>query len=576
MLLFGRFAMSRFALVALGFGLGLPITFADDLVGPPHPSDSFVGPPAPEPVLPKDVLPLTGLAPSKLFPDLCKYHYRVTTQSEACQKFCDQGFGFYYSYVWIEAARSFEMALRHDPECAMAWLGLHRSLEKWGRSKSPSASPLLAVVGVPVQAKLPDRFAKSPKDYALEMAKALMPKASHREQLLVTAKLQEKGMWPDVKPDERKKKATDTLNELLTLYDDDEEGWFARAQIAEGPNSSVPFYKAVLKLNPLHPGANHELVHHFENIKRPALGWIYAEKYMESSPGIPHAFHMQAHLAMRVGKWMNTTDWSSRAYRMEKEYHQFQGVKPGEDHQFNHHMESLTRALVHDGRFDEAKTVQADAKGYGYKFNPEWFRMAVTQHDWDAAEAILSPMRKSDKAGAAYYAAIVALERGDTKRAEAEMDVMRQATKKGNNYRLWEVQGRLLCQTGQGEAGVKLFKRIVEKTKDDFAHHAWGGGAYYMEQWGVAALEAGIVAEAEEAFQESLAHDAGSVRGALGLWALCERLGRTEEAARYLKVARRCWAKASATDFDRLQRDMAKRAEKMPAAAVVTSNAGAK
>ena len=30
------------------------------------------------------------------------------------------------------------MALKHDPDCAYAWLMLHRSLEKWGR---PGAAP---------------------------------------------------------------------------------------------------------------------------------------------------------------------------------------------------------------------------------------------------------------------------------------------------------------------------------------------------------------------------------------------------------------------------------------------------
>jgi hypothetical protein len=395
-----------------------------------------------------------------------------------------------------------------------------------------------------------------------------MPKASHREQLLVTAKLQERGNWPDVKPEDRKKKATDTLNELITLYEDDEEGWYARAQIAEGPNAAVPFYKALLKINPIHPGANHELVHHFENIRRPALGWPHAEKYMDSSPGIPHAFHMQAHLAMRVGKWTHTSDWSKRAYQMEKEYHQFQGVKPGDDHQFNHHMETLTRGLVHDGRFAETQQVRDEAVKYGYKFTPQWFGMFVAQKNWDEAGKLIDAVRKTDKATAAYYAAVVALEKGDVKRAEAEIDVLKQAPtakKEGTaSYRLWEVQGRLQCQTGNGEAGMKLFQRIVAKTKDDFGHHAWGGGAYYMEQWGVAALEAGIADQAEEAFQEALAHDAGSVRGALGLWAVCDRLGRTDEAERYMKVARRCWAKAAPADFERLKADMAERALRLP------------
>jgi tetratricopeptide (TPR) repeat protein len=515
-------------------------------------------------------MPLTGLVPAKVVPDLCLYHYRVSTDSADCQTFCDQAFGYYYSYVWMEAARCFETALRHDPNCAYAWLGLHRALEKWGRGGTPSANPFLAIAGVAFQPKLPDRFAKSPRDYALDMAKALMPKANHREQLLIQAKLQEKGLWPGTGPDERKKKAQASLDELLTLYEDDEEGWFWRAQIAEGPNASAPIYKALLRLDPYHPGANHELVHFFENIRRPALGWPYAEGYMRSSPGIPHAFHMQAHLAMRVGKWKDTTDWSARAIELQKAYHKFLDVKPADDHQFFHHLETLTRSLVHDGRFAEAKQIKTEAVGFNYHFRPEWFRMALAEHDWAEAQKIVEHHRKSDKPTAAYHAALIALEQGDTARATAEVDVLRQSmqSKKGNRsneLRLWEVQGRLMCQTGQGETGVKLIRRTIDKTKDDYFHHAWGGGAYYMESWGAAALEAGLAAEADEAFQEALAHDAGSVRGALGMWALCQRVGRADEAERYLKVAKRCWAKADPKDFAQLQTDFARRAAHVPA-----------
>lgn len=528
------------------------------------PPPRLIGSPSlalPAPTEPK--MPLTGLAPAKLFPDLCKYRYAVSTTSELCQKYCDQALGFYYSYVWMEAARSFETALRHDPDCAFAWMGLNRSFEQWkSGTKIPGATGLLAAVGSGITPKLPERLTKAPRDYCLDMAKALMPKASHREQLLIAAKLQEKGMWPDVKPDERRKKAAATLDELLMLYDDDEEAWFARAKVADGTNSQAVFYKALLRVNPIHPGANHEFVHLFENIQRPALGWPYAERYMESSPGIPHAFHMQAHLATRIGKWQFTSDWSSRAYVMQKKYHEYQGVKPGEDHQFQHHMDTLTKGLVHDGRFAEAKRVKAEAETYKYAFRPEWFRMAVAQKDWAEAGKVVEAMRKTDKQGGAYFAALVALEQGDTKKASTELDTLRGAGKGGvrNEQRLQEVQGRLLCQTGQGEEGCKLFRRIIEKTKDNYGHHSWGGGAYYMEAWGVAALEGGVAGEAEEAFQEALAHDAGSVRGALGLWALCDRLGRLDEASRYLKVALRCWAKADPKDFDALKADMARRA----------------
>ena len=103
--------------------------------------------------------------------------------------------------------------------------------------------------------------------------------------------------------------------------------------------------------------------------------------------------------------------------------------------------------------------------------------------------------------------------------------------------RLWETQGLLLCLTGSADAGVKLLERAVKKTKDDYSHHAWGNGAYYMEAWGTGALLGGKLDVAEEAFLEALAHDTGSVRAAMGLQVLCERQGRLGEARRYAALA---------------------------------------
>jgi hypothetical protein len=92
-----------------------------------------------------------------------------------------------------------------------------------------------------------------------------------------------------------------------------------------------------------------------------------------------------------------------------------------------------------------------------------------------------------------------------------------------------------------------------------------------MEQWGIGALEAGNAPVAEEAFLEALAHDAGSVRGALGMQALCDRLGRTEEAVRFGSVAERCWAKADHKVFELLRDDMMRKALHVPSVSAATS-----
>src|SRR5437762_7906666 len=51
-------------------------------------------------------------------------HDAVSTTSKQAQAFYDQGLSYLHSYVWLEAARSFNQALRLDPKLAMAHLGL--------------------------------------------------------------------------------------------------------------------------------------------------------------------------------------------------------------------------------------------------------------------------------------------------------------------------------------------------------------------------------------------------------------------------------------------------------------------
>jgi hypothetical protein len=296
------------------------------------------------------------------------------------------------------------------------------------------------------------------------------------------------------------------------------------------------------------------------------LGWPYAEGYIASSPGIPHALHMQAHLAMRIGKWDLTTDRSAKAVELEREYHRVQGVKPAQDHQYYHHIETLTTSLIHDARYRELAELRKICEGHGYKLTLPWFRAAIGAMDFDSAEKYVLEQRKADKATGSYMAALLNLARGDTERAKAEVDVLRQIQQskrsdKRLENRLLEIQGRVMCASGNGAEGLKLLQRVVDRTKADYSHHAWGNGAYYMEAWGIGALDAGDATIAEEAFLEALAHDAGSAPAAFGMEALCYRLGRVDEAKTFGNLGHRLWAKADPKDISNLRAAMARRAE---------------
>jgi tetratricopeptide (TPR) repeat protein len=215
----------------------------------------------------------------------------------------------------------------------------------------------------------------------------------------------------------------------------------------------------------------------------------------------------------------------------------------------------LFLSLLHDGRYREARAIKQECLEYGFKHWIPWFRLHLAERDWDEAMKIAEEHRKRDKLTASYLAAQVYLAQNDPARATPEVEVLAEAFRSGKKdkqlkHRLWEVQGQLLCQTDGVDAGLKLLQRCVDETKDDYSHHAWGNGAYYMEIWGLAALHAGRYDVAEEAFLEALAHDSGSARGALGLQVMCENMGRQEEARQYAELARRFWKHAEVQTFD--------------------------
>jgi tetratricopeptide (TPR) repeat protein len=175
--------------------------------------------------------------------------------------------------------------------------------------------------------------------------------------------------------------------------------------------------------------------------------------------------------------------------------------------------------------------------------------------------SLVNKNRKGDKGQLAYNLAMVYLAQGNTSRATSEVEVLQNHFRARKSDRQMEnrlniAMGWNLCQTGMGDAGLKLLKRSVDKTKDDFTFHAWGHGADTMEIWGIAALQCGNAVEAEEAFLEALAHDAGSAKAAFGLYALCQKLNRKDEADRYLKLAQRCWSRADSIAIEKMKESM--------------------
>src|SRR5262249_19831559 len=156
-----------------------------------------------------------------------------------------------HSYVWIEAARSFNQAIRLDSNMAMAYVGLSRAY-----SGLNSNSAALA---------------------AVDQAQSLAEKASPRERRRIHLRrlqLEAIAQPDDVAKFQQYKQAIDAA---LESDPKDPELWLLRGNAEEanaagrgqhGSESAISYYEKALSLIPDHLAAHHYLIHALENCGR--------------------------------------------------------------------------------------------------------------------------------------------------------------------------------------------------------------------------------------------------------------------------------------------------------------------
>jgi hypothetical protein len=153
-----------------------------------------------------------------------------------------------------------------------------------------------------------------------------------------------------------------------------------------------------------------------------------------------------------------------------------------------------------------------------------------------------------------YLAALMALDRGDVGAATPLVAALQELVKThryAEIYNVIEVRARLLMASGHVDEGFELFKTTAARAVSDAALHSFGQGGYFPEAWGEQALAYGRLDDAALAFGEALAHDHGSIVGALGMQVVCELQGRAEAAQDYAVMARRLWKDADVGALER-------------------------
>jgi tetratricopeptide (TPR) repeat protein len=265
---------------------------------------------------------------------------QVTTSSGRAQAYYDQGLSYLHSYVWIEAARSFNEARRLDANLAMAYLGLSYALSGLGATQGAQD--------------------------AGRQAQALASHASRREQLRIALRA---GQLDSVAhPNDTSLLAAykKALDQALVRDGSDVELLLLRGH-AEAPSpdgyglsgasGGIAFYEQALAAAPDYFAAHHYLIHAYENANRIDRALQHGEAYARLAPTIAHAHHMYGHDLRRVGRMTDAVAEFRKANELDLAYFKTDNISPEYDWNHHHNLDLLGTSYQYLGQMNSAEEV---------------------------------------------------------------------------------------------------------------------------------------------------------------------------------------------------------------------------
>jgi tetratricopeptide (TPR) repeat protein len=524
--------------------------------------------------------------PEPLFDGLGELHRPIETGSREAARYFDQGLRLLYAFNHDEARRSFQEAERLDPSCAMCF---------WGDALT--LGPNLNKPMVPTDEAAAFDAANEAVDLssnASAVSRALIAALALRYPTKATL-------------DAAARKAADraygdAMRRIAAEFPDDDDVqtlfaeslmdlrpwdfWTPDGQAQPGTLAIVATLDRVLARSPLHPGANHYIIHAVEASPHPEHALDAARRLGALMPLAGHLVHMPAHIFERIGSYEEAAESNRRAIVADATYMALAQPSPSYRMYMGHNYFFLSEAAMMEGRSDEAILA---ARG-GQQFVTAAMLRAMPSRGSTAAlpvlalarfgrwdEVLAEPSPPADISIAValwHYARGRALAaRGDSAgaaREQAALDGIASATPadapSGNSLArdVLAVASALLtgvreARSGDGERAVVSLRKAV--TLADALRYDEPPDWYSAPRHtlGALLLAMGRSAEAAEVYRQDLARNPKNGWSLFGLKQALDALpGASKEAAAIATGVRDAWSHAdidlSASDFGVLLR----------------------
>jgi tetratricopeptide (TPR) repeat protein len=276
----------------------------------------------------------------------------ITTRSELAQRYFDQGLALSFGFNHDAAIDSFREAARLDPDCALCAWGIAFA---WGPNINAPMGPEAG------------RAAWE----ALQEAQRRAPKASAVEREYIDALAKRYAADPNADRAALDRAFADAMRGLHERHPDDLD---AATLYAESLMDLTPWnyytpegkplehtvevirvLESVLERDPQHIGANHYLIHAFEEYE-PARAEAAADRLASLAPDAGHLVHMPTHIYWRVGRYDDAVALNEQAAAADVAYFSWCRSSKTYATYYNHNLHFLWAAASTQGRGDLALT----------------------------------------------------------------------------------------------------------------------------------------------------------------------------------------------------------------------------
>ena len=467
-----------------------------------------------------------------LYDDLGDHHHEITTSDTLAQRYFDQGLRLVYGFNHPDAIRSFRLAQRRDPACAMC---------HWGEALAlgPNINVLM------------DSASGARAFAAVRRATELAPRATPKERALIAALATRYAADPLAN-----RKALDSayaraMRDVARRYpaDDDAAVLYAEAEMLLGAwdywtadKRSKPHGAAALRAlapvvarSPNHAGACHFYIHAVE-AAFPERAVACAERLPALMPGAGHVVHMPGHIYIRVGRYADAIARNVHALHAD-EAHLAEmapdGVYRLALHPHNAHFLAFAASMIgrsaqamDAARLARAKTdtVMMRAPGLGglqhFHMLPVFTMVRFARWDDVLAEPEPAEDLPYPRAVRHYARAMAFVARSDLAAAETELAALRalRDDPRVAPLMLWDlnrmtalldiagdaVQGEIAAARGQHRVAIAHLRRGVAREDSLTYDEPPPWHIPVRQQLGAVLLAAGRAAEAEAAFRRDL------------------------------------------------------------------------